>query len=366
MGSGRRRRVEVFSLSFLDCICCGFGAVVLFYTIVAGQSGIKRLLDIDTLQAEVNMVEEEVLTGTRNLVMLRNTLEKTQAESAQAATRARQLSDEVAATQLAALRDGATSMARREHINQLKADLKQLEEGARRLQGGSPEQGPAGDQVRAFRGTGNRVYLTGIALRGRRVLVLVDRSASMMHEELDAIITLRNQPPALRRAAPKWRQTLDIVDWVSTQFPPGSSFQMYGFNTSAQPLIDGSEGRWLDSSDGTLLAQAVESLRSLTPEEGTSLINAWDPIRNLSPRPDQVVLITDGLPTQGRDRPRRSYVDAAQRARVFDEARRALPDNVPIDVILLPLQGDLPAAHRYWSLAVSTGGTFIVPGPDWP
>ena len=200
MGTGRRRRVEVFSLSFLDCICCGFGAVVLFYTIVAGQSGIKRLRDIDTLQAEVNRVEEQVLDQTRNLVLLRNTLEKTEAESAQAATRARQLSDEVAATQLAALRDGATSMARREHINQLKADLKQLEEGTRRLQGGAPETGPAGQQVRAFRGTGNRVYLTGIALRGRRVLVLVDRSASMMHEELDAIITLRNQPPALRRA----------------------------------------------------------------------------------------------------------------------------------------------------------------------
>ena len=25
----RRRSVEVFSLSFLDCICCGFGAIIL-------------------------------------------------------------------------------------------------------------------------------------------------------------------------------------------------------------------------------------------------------------------------------------------------------------------------------------------------
>jgi hypothetical protein len=214
--------------------------------------------------------------------------------------------------------------------------------------------------------TGNRTYLTGIALRGRRVLVLVDRSASMMHEELDAIIRLRNQPPAMRRAAPKWRQTLDIVDWMSTQFAPGSRFQIYAFNTSAAPLIEGTEGQWLDSSDGGLLNQAVEALRNLTPEDGTSLINAWEPIRNLSPRPDQVVLITDGLPTQGRDRPRRGYVDAAQRSRIFDEARRAVPNNVPIDVILLPMQGDLPAAHRYWSLARATGGTYIVPGPDWP
>src|SRR5690606_41244161 len=97
-----RRRLEVFSLSFLDCICCGFGAVVLFYTIVAGQSGVKRVEEVDQLQAEVNRLEEEVLVGTRNLVLLRNTLEKTQSETAQAAARARTLSEEVGATQVAA------------------------------------------------------------------------------------------------------------------------------------------------------------------------------------------------------------------------------------------------------------------------
>ena len=25
----RRRNIEAFSLSFLDCICCGFGAIIL-------------------------------------------------------------------------------------------------------------------------------------------------------------------------------------------------------------------------------------------------------------------------------------------------------------------------------------------------
>jgi hypothetical protein len=366
MGTARRRKVEVFSLSFLDCICCGFGAVVLFYTIVSGRSGLERLRDIDALQAEVNRIEEQVLEGTRNLVLLRNTLQKTEAETAQAALRARQLSDEVAAKQAEALRLGATSFARREHINRLKADLKQLEEGAQRLRGGAPEQGPPGQRVRAFRGTGNRTYLTGIGLRGRHILVLIDRSASMMHEELDMIIRLRNQAPALRRAAPKWRQTLDIADWISTQFPPGSRFQMVAFNTAARSLVEGTDGQWLDSGDGALLAQAIETLRNLTPEGGTSLINAWDAITALSPRPDQIVLVTDGLPTQGRERPRRNYVDVQQRVRMFDEARRALPHNIPVDVILLPMQGDLPAAHRFWTLARDTGGNFMVPGPDWP
>jgi hypothetical protein len=362
----RRRRVEVFSLSFLDCICCGFGAVVLFYTIVAGQTGIDRLRSNDTLQAEVNRLEEEVLVGTRNLVLLRNTLEKTQIDTSRAAARARQILDEVGAARTAAINAGATSMAQREHINRLKADLKQLEEGTRRLQAGALKEAPRGERVRAFRGTGNRQYLTGIRIKGKHVLVLVDRSASMMHEELDAIIKLRNQNPALRRAAPKWRQALDIADWLSTQFPAGSRFQMYGFNTESMPLVTGTAGQWLDPADARLLAQAIDTLRGLTPEGGTSLINAYAAIRGLSPRPDQVVLLTDGMPTQGRDRPLRDYVNVAQRVRLFDEARRSLPEGVPVDVILLPMQGDLPAPHRFWTLARETGGSFLMPAADWP
>jgi hypothetical protein len=37
-----------------------------------------------------------------------------------------------------------------------------------------------------------------------------------------------------------------------------------------------------------------------------------------------------------------------------------------VDVILLPMQGDLPAAHRFWTMARETRGSFLVPGKDWP
>jgi hypothetical protein len=362
----RRRRVEVFSLSFLDCICCGFGAVVLFYTIVAGQAGVKRIRSNDVLQAEVNKLEEEVLVGTRNLVVLRNALEKTQTDATQASARNTALLDEVSATREEALRVGATSMAQREHINQLKADLKQLEEGNKRLQAAAAIPAPAGERVRAFRGTGNRQYITGIHLKGKRVLVLIDRSASMMDDELDKILKLRNQSPALRRATAKWRQTLDVADWITTQFPPGSKFQMYGFNTAPTVLVPESAGKWLDPADPKLLNKAVDTLRGMVPEGGTSLINAYEVIRTLSPRPDQVVLVTDGLPTQGKDRPSRKFVNVAQRSRLFDEARRTLPENIPVDVILLPMQGDLPAPYQFWTMARETGGNFMMPAADWP
>ncbi len=362
----RRRRVEVFSLSFLDCICCGFGAVVLIYTVLAARSGVERIERSDELAAEVNRIEEEVLQGARNLVVLRNTLEKTESDTARAASRTSVLLAEIAATRDEAIRTGATSMAQREHINQLKADLKSLEEGTRRLQGGALQSAPEGQRVRAFRGTGNRRYITGVQLKGKRILVLVDRSASMVHEDLVEILKLRNQSTAVRRAAPKWRQTVDIADWFATQFPPGSQFQMYAFNTRVQELVQGSEGKWLDAADPKLLNQAVEQLRGLVPEEGTSLINAFASIRKLSPLPDQVVLITDGLPTQGADRGLRRVVSVPQRSRLFDEAQRSLPSNVPVDVILLPLLGEPPAPHKYWGLARATGGQFLMPARDWP
>ena len=70
-----RRKTEVFSLSFLDVIACGFGAIVLFYTILAAQAGVQRQERNDDIQAEVDRLEEEVLEGYENLVVLRNSLD---------------------------------------------------------------------------------------------------------------------------------------------------------------------------------------------------------------------------------------------------------------------------------------------------
>ena len=102
------------------------------------------------------------------------------------------------------------------------------------------------------------------------------------------------------------------------------------------------------------------------PVDGTSLINAYAAIRTLSPLPDQVVLVTDGLPTQGAQKPGRKFVNVGQRSRFFDEAERSLPQGVPVSVILLPMQGDLPAPHMFWTLARATGGNFLMPARDWP
>jgi hypothetical protein len=62
----------------------------------------------------------------------------------------------------------------------------------------------------------------------------------------------------------------------------------------------------------------------------------------------------------------RKYVDSGARMRLFDEAVGQLPDRVPIDCVLLPMKGDLQAAHRFWHLARLTDGTLLMPSKDWP
>ena len=110
----------------------------------------------------------------------------------------------------------------------------------------------------------------------------------------------------------------------------------------------------------------MQALEALVPADGTSLYNAFAAARGLSPQPDQIVLITDGLPTQGKTRGLRRYVNSAERMRLFDEAVSQLPEHVPIDSVLLPMQGDLQAAHRFWHLSRVTDGALLMPSKDWP
>src|SRR6188768_1421756 len=80
----RRRKFDIFSMSFLDTICCAFGALVLLYMILyAAGSGFAQKHNAD-LFAEVDKLEEEVLKGYSDLVVPRNSLRITETEAEKA------------------------------------------------------------------------------------------------------------------------------------------------------------------------------------------------------------------------------------------------------------------------------------------
>ncbi len=361
----KRRAFEVFTLSFLDCICCGFGAVVLFYTIVQAQAGAQEILRLDQLTGEVRKLEEEVKEGMRNLVVLRNTLEKTDEDAAAAKARAIRVAAELKKLQQTSVHEGDT-IAKRDHINKLIADIKSLEEGNKRLQGGSLDKGPAGDRRHVFRGRGTRSYISALQVKGKRVLILLDTSASMMEDDVVKVIRLRNQPEAARKLAPKWRRAVDMVQWLTAQLPDNSQFQVYGFNVKAKAVMADTHGKWLDSNDPRAVNNVLSATRNIVPGEGTSLVNALIAIRTINPAPDQIILITDGLPTQGSVPPSRKFINVREREKLFDDAAKTVTRDLPMDVVLLPMKGDLLAAHAFWRLARKTGGTYVIPSRDWP
>jgi Mg-chelatase subunit ChlD len=361
-----RRKTEVFSLSFLDVIACGFGAIVLFYTILSAQAGVQRERRNDDLQAEVDKLEEEVLDGYKNLVVLRNSLESTD-EAVPAEGLANRILEEQERLRQQLAEAELDTLSRREAIERLKQDLKSLDEGARRLSAGTPSPGQPGTRIKGFVGSGDRQYLTGLKVGGERILVLVDASASMMDESVVNVIRLRNMPEVRRLAAEKWRRTVGTVDWLTSQLPAKSKFQVYAFDTTARPLVPGSAGKWLGADDGNALNDALRELRKVVPQGGTSLENALAVIGSLAPRPDNVILVTDGLPTQGATPPAiRKTIDGEGRLRLFERAIGRVPAGIPVNVILLPMEGDPLAPSAYWALARRTNGSFLSPARDWP
>src|SRR5690349_429700 len=132
-----RRKTEVFSMSFLDCITCAFGSVVLVYTLINAQGGLRQITEQRTNDAEVSKLEEQVIEGDQQLVQLRNSLQQTDAERVRTEGLAPRVLAEIEHTKLQLADSDKQTLAQHESIERLEADLKSLEEGQRRLEGGS-------------------------------------------------------------------------------------------------------------------------------------------------------------------------------------------------------------------------------------
>jgi len=360
----KKRRFTTFNLSFLDIMSCGFGAVVLVFLIIDHSIEVEqRDLNKDLL-SEVNLLEEDITDGEEGLVRLRNTLSDIDMQMVEAQGRATRIIDEM--SEYEALiedlrRDGFTDSS---DVEELKAEIQSLEDEVKKLREASQDDG--GQSARTFVGEGNRQYLTGLNLGGRHIAILLDVSSSMLADRLVNVIRLRNMSEGIQRQADKWNRALNTVDWLTAQLPVSSNYQIITFNTEAGPALAGTGDEWLEVADQAQLEKVTSALRDLTPTGGTSLENAFIAMQRLSPTPDNIFLITDGLPTQGTTPPRGTTISGRDRQRLYRQAIRQLPSNVPINVILAPMEGDPMAASEFWQLAQVSRGSFMSPSEDWP
>ena len=362
----KRKRLNVFSLSFLDIITCGLGAIILLFVLVNAKGAARRDTVTAELRAEVNRIETQVLEGKKELILARNVLENTLDELAETQGLSRRLIEIIKDKKIELANSDKDTLASKSHVNKLKADLKSLEEDVKRLRAGAKAQDELGTKLRPFPGQGDRQYLTDLKMGGKRILILVDASASMLDKTVVGVIRRRNLDVKEKLRSPKWRQTVATIDWLTTQLPGTSQFQVYTFNETAGPLLAGTSGTWLNAGDVDRLNQTVAAMRKLVPEKGTSLLNAFNAMSEMKPAPDNIFLLSDSLPTMGAKKPWSKRVSGKKRLRLFDEAIRRLPSRLPVNIILYPMEGDPFAASAFWKLAKDTSGSFFCPSKDWP
>jgi len=361
----KRRKMEIFTMSFLDCMSCGFGAVILLFMIINSRVVHETNSPPKELLGETTRLEFEILNQRKNLVLAKNTIEDLQDEEVRAEDQIAQIIALLAKLKAELEKQDKDTLAKIERVEKLKSDIERLEEEKKRLLARAKKL-ESGSDVRSFTGEGDRQYLTGLRVGGDHILILVDASASMLDRKIINIIRRRNMSRAVKLRSLKWRQAVASVDWLAAQFPKTSKFQIYTFNTEAKPVLKGSEGVWLEVGDGKQLDEAIRILRRTVPENGTNLYDAFSVINKLNPKPDNVIVLIDSLPTMNTPEAKRGMVTGGQRKSFYYEARALIPSGVPVNILLYPMEGDYEASIAYWLLAWSTGGSFMSISKDWP
>ena len=349
----KAKRNLAFSLAFLDIMACGFGAVIVLFLILRGNT-VDIIPPDPRLLAEVDMLKVDMRDAEEEKIQLLNSLDEIELKLIKAQGLSKRVITDLQEQENSIQNDTNDIDKLRRQVEQLKDETAGMEEVE------------FGDKVRRFLGDGNRQYLTGLKLGGERVLILVDGSASMLADTAVNAVRRSFMDEEQKMQSPKWQWTLRTVEWLVAQLPASSRFQIYVFNNEAQAALADSEGEWLDAADSLAMEDAIVGLKLYSPGSGTSLSNGFGAIADFKDRPDNVFLLTDGLPTQGKNPPRKTMVSGEQRRKYFIAAMKEFPRGVPLNTILFPMEGDPEAAALFWQTALDTDGAFIAPSRDWP
>ena len=350
--SAKRRDTEVFSMAFLDCICCGLGAVLLIYILTIAQQKSRDTESIDVvkervaqLAAQVKATEDEVTSLEQMLAAAQTALEqlKTKRSGEQVNLTNRQKELLLLMQQTGALKDA---------LDKLLGEKKALPTEV-------AQPVPIPNETR-------HQYLTGVKLEGDYVLFLVRVSGSMLGESLDDAIARLSDPDFKKREAPKWQRVIKSIHWMVATLAPETHFQILLFNEETVPLLPSRTDEWITRSDRQGVQEALTRLYQVVPQGSANLERAFSTVRYMSHLPDSIVLLTDGLPTTSDSAPNPGDADDDARIRYFRYAQRQLPPRIPVSTILFPMTGDPAAPALYWELAGSTHGALVSPSVNWP
>ena len=350
----KRRELEVFSLSFLDCICCGFGAVLLIFLLT-----IAKKTDVD--KADVVEARDRLRKVQAQVDLSKDELDKIARIIAAAQLELKELQDKTAADQLKV-------SARRRDLLLMLQQTGALKDALHALLG-EKKAIPTEDVAPPvpIPNIDRRQYLTGVKLQGEFVVFLIRTSGSMLDETIDAASDRLADPDDKKRSAPKWRRTVEAMEWMLASLEPETRFQILLFAEETVPILANRGEEWFSTKDRPTMLAVLKRLNEIVPRGGANLERAFTTVRFLPRLPDSIVLLTDGLPTRSDSLPMDGEVEEGHRVRFFEIAQKQLPPRIPVSTILFPmLTGDPTAPGMFWELANATRGALVSPAKSWP
>jgi hypothetical protein len=350
--AAKRRETEVFSLAFLDCICCGFGAVLLVFILTISQKTAQDKDAVEDVQARAAQVKRDVTSAQEDLDRLSQALAAAQLELESIDSKNNQ--DQLKLTQ------------RQKELLLMLQQTGSMKDALASLLG-EKKALPTEDQAPLpIPNIDRSQYLTGFKLQGDYIVFLVRVSGSMLDDTIDTASARLEDPDAKKLEAPKWQRTIRALEWMIATLDPDTHFQIHFFNEETFPILPERPDQWYSTKDKELIGQIVKKLHTIVPHGSANLERAITTMRYLEHLPTNLVLFTDGLPTKSDSVLSEGDVGEEQRIRFFKVAMAQLPPRIPVSTILFPMNGDPAAPALYWELANATRGALVSPSKAWP
>lgn len=339
-------------MSFMDCICCGFGAVLLIFILTTGRKVDFSQQNLEDLRSRVNQLAKQISVEESELKRMAVASPLTEAELAS-------LLDRNSADKQKTKLVEDQSQLLLQQMSSLQDQLARLIEDKKQLPKEEEQPVPIPNEAR-------HQYLTGVKLEGDYVLFLVRVSGSMLGESLDDAIARLGDPDFKKREAPKWQRAIKSIHWMVATLAPETHFQILLFNEETIPLLPSRSEEWISRNDRQGVQEALVRLNQIVPQGSANLERAFSTVRYMTHLPDSIVLLTDGLPTTSDSAPNPGNADDEARIRYFRYAQRQLPPRIPVSTILFPMTGDPAAPALYWEMAGATKGALVSPASNWP
>ena len=248
----RRRNIEAFSLSFLDCICCGFGAIILLLVLSKIYEPVIIEKTQDDLRSLIALLQQELFDIRGETAVLNRDLESVQQQSSTAKER------------LATLAGNLETIQGQYRLSQMEAESLSDESDLR-----IAKQRLTDEMIRLqpYYRAADEDAIAGIPVDSEYVIFIIDTSGSM-------------QQFNWKRAIAKVSETLDV-------YPQVKGLQI--LNDNGKYMFQQYAGKWIPDTPGRRQA-IVTTMRTWRPFSDSNPVDGiiyaintyWAPDRKIS------------------------------------------------------------------------------------